>query len=142
MAIYVYRISDGRLFSYCPDDTSPVAPQDVLAAQGLAIVSGLAPLDSTHAWDVGSKTVIVVVPPKSIPSALDFWKRFTATEREAIEGLYLTGTQAQKNAVGAFFRYVQAAGGVDCGDAYVQAKVQQLETIGILTAGRAAQILV
>jgi hypothetical protein len=142
MALYVYNIADGTLVSWGPTDSSPVASDAELAARGFAKKVGLPPLDATHVWDAPTQTVVTIVPPKSTPGILQFWQRFTATEREAIENMYLSGTIGQKSAIGAFYRYVQAAGGVNCDDSYIQAKVNQLETIGVLASGRAAQILV
>lgn len=142
MAIYVYRTSDGALMSYCPNDTDQVAGASELTAQGFAALIGQAKLDATHAWDPPTHAVVIVVAKKSVPTPFVFWQRFTSTEREAIENLYATGTQAVKNAIGAFKQYISIASGVDCNDAYVQAKINQLETIGVIAAGRAAQILV
>jgi hypothetical protein len=151
MAIYVYVTQTGALYSYIPDPLTvaqaqangQLADDGTLQANGRWRVDQQPPLDETHAWDPATLKVVVVTPLKSKPSELIFWQRFTSTEREAIEGLAQTGTQGQKNAVAAFYRYVAAEGGfVDCNDSYVQQKVTQLEQIGILAAGRAAQILV
>ena len=142
MAIYVYVTATGQLFSYCPNDTDPVAPASVLAANGLTAVSGLPPTDATHTWNPATKTVIAVAARLSVPGLLAFWQRFTQAERESLENLAQTGTQTQKNKLAAFKTYAQAAGSVDCNDPYVQTSVQLLETVGIIAAGRAAQILV
>jgi hypothetical protein len=142
MAIYIYMNADGTLHSYCPNDTDPVASDAVLAAQGMTALKGQPPLDATHQWDPPSKSVITVAALKSIPIVLDFWKRFTSTEREALNNLYQTGTQAQKNKMGAFLQYINASGTVDCNDAYIQSSVNLLETSGVIGVGRAAQILV
>lgn len=142
MAIYVYKIADGSLVSYCPNDTDPVADAATLSKAGLTALTGQPAMSATSAWDATTKAVKAVVGAKSVPSVMLFWQRFTAAEREAIENSYMTSTQAVKNAIGAFFRYVQSAGAVDCNDAYIVAKVQQLETAGIISAGRAVQILV
>lgn len=141
MALYIYRISDGLLMSWSPGDNGQVADDATLAAKGFAKVSGLLALDATHVWDAPTKTVVVIATLHPVVSLNAFWQRFTSTEREAIEGQFMTGTQGVKNAISAFFRYVQAAGSVDLNDSYVRTKVTQLETIGTLTAGRAAVIL-
>lgn len=61
MAIYVYRLSDGSLYSTCPNDTDPVAPANVLAANGLGAVSGLPPLGPTISWNPLTKTTMVTI---------------------------------------------------------------------------------
>ncbi len=150
MAIFVYRTSNGVLVSQIPENLTIAQAQALgqlasaaqLNASGLAAVDGQPMLDSSHAWDAGTHTVISVTPPKSTVMLKEFWKRFTDTERESIEDLAMTGTAGQRKAVMAFFRYVQAAGSVDCNDSYIQAKVNQLETVGTIASGRAAQILV
>lgn len=142
MAICVCKNSDGTLVSYCQNDGDPVADAATLAAKGLIAITGQPQIGPTTVWDAATKSVKTIAAPKSIISVPVFWKRFTTVEREAIEGMALTGTAAVKNAIAAFFRYVQSAGSVDCNDAYIVAKVTQLETIGVLAAGRAAQILV
>jgi hypothetical protein len=86
MAIYVYRTSDGSLYSWAPNDTDPVADAATLAASGLAVVSGLPVLDSSHAWDAVTKTVVSVTPPP-VPKPITTGKwimRFTPQEFQAI----------------------------------------------------------
>ncbi len=150
MAIYIYRNSNGSLISWIPDNLTiaqaqaagQLATNGQLNASGLTAVDGLPVLDATHIWDQGTHTVVSVTAPKSIVQLKTFWQRFTDTERESIEDLAMTGTAGQRKAVMAFFRYVQSAGAVDCNDSYIQAKINQLETIGTIAPGRAAQILV
>ncbi len=70
MAIYVYKISDGSLFSYCPNDTDPVADAARLTLNGLASVSGLPQLSPTTVWNPlthTTRTVIPVTPPPAPP---------------------------------------------------------------------------
>lgn len=142
MAIFVYNTTSGELFSYSPNDSDPVASTSVLAAADLTAVSGLHAIDNTHAWDPGTRTVIVVAAPMSIVPLKTFWQRFTMSEREGIENLLATGTQLAKNKIAAFRTYVQSAGMVDCNDPYILASVQALETAGVLATGRTAQIVV
>lgn len=78
---------------------------------------------------------------KSVLTLRQFWDRWTQTEREALKNLELTGTQTQKNKLGAFKDYVHDAGMVDCNDAYIQSSVNLAESAGIIGAGRAAVIL-
>ncbi len=65
MAIYIYAISDGSLFSYCPNDTDPIASPTRLAASGLASVSGLPQLSPTVVWNPLTHTTrtIAAAPP-------------------------------------------------------------------------------
>ena len=142
MAIYVCKISGGSLYSYCPSDSDPVADTATLTAAGLEAHSGLPPLDETHAWDPPTKSVIIVAARKSVPRTLEFWQRFTQAERETLENMAQTGTQVQKNKLAAFKTYALASGTVDCNDPYVVTSVQLLESVGVIAAGRAAQILV
>jgi hypothetical protein len=88
MAIYVYYTSNGVLYSWTPNDTDPVAPPSVLAAQGMASKSGLPPLDSTHVWDAPTQTVVVVTAPTPAAylATARFIGRFTHPEWRLISG--------------------------------------------------------
>lgn len=88
----------------------------------------------THVFDAGPVL-------HSILTLRQFWDRWTAAEREALKNLELTGTQTQKNKLGAFKDYVHDAGAVDCNDPYIQTSVNLAESSGIIAAGRAAVIL-
>jgi len=94
MALYVYRISDGLLISWSPNDSDPVASDAVLTAKGWAKVTGLLPLDDTHAWDAPTHSVVVVAfTPIRYLSVFDFANRFTAAELAAIRASANTGVQ-------------------------------------------------
>src|SRR4051794_35637728 len=85
MALFVYNTATGALVSWCPNDSDPVASGTVLAANGLASVSGLPALDATHVWDAASKTVITVA--SSAPNWIatyQFILLFTTAEHAAI----------------------------------------------------------
>lgn len=71
----------------------------------------------------------------------DFWKRFTAAEREALQNILSNGTVAQKNKLSAFRDYILIGGNVELDDDYIVASVNLMETAGILAAGRAAIVL-
>jgi hypothetical protein len=60
MAIYIYNSSTGALFSWCPNDSDPIAPPSELEERGLASISGLPALDQTHVWAPTQKTVITI----------------------------------------------------------------------------------
>ena len=79
--------------------------------------------------------VVVSLPPRG------FWQRFTAAEREALQNKAATGTQGVKDKLNAFRDYVQTGGNVELSDDYIIAAVTQMETAGVIAAGRAAQIL-
>jgi hypothetical protein len=66
MALYVYNATTGALVSWCQNDTDPVADQSTLTAKGLAVVTGLPPLDATHAWSSATKTVVSQYPTPSL----------------------------------------------------------------------------
>ena len=70
MAIYVYSIQDGSLYSWCPNDTDPVATPAQLAANGLASKSGLPALSPTIGWNPATQsttTVSIVVTGPAPP---------------------------------------------------------------------------
>lgn len=81
--------------------------------------------------------------PPGNPSitAKDFWRRFTASEREALQNVLATGTQVQKNRLNAFRDYVMTGGNVELNDDYIVTALTVMENAGIIANGRAAQIL-
>src|SRR5512135_2755336 len=81
------------------------------------------------------------VAPKSVLSLHDFVNRFTQSEREAIWTMEHSGTATQQTKLGAFRDYLVQCGYADLADAYIQSSVQLMETVGLIAAGRAAQIL-
>lgn len=70
-----------------------------------------------------------------------FWQRFLVAEREALQNVIATGTQAQKNKINAFLEYAKVNDTVELDDPYIAASVNLLETAGIIGANRAASIL-
>jgi hypothetical protein len=136
MATYVHRIADGSLYSYNPSDSDPVADDATLAANGLAKVSGLAPIDDTHAWDAATLSIVAVpAPVKPNPIGAGNWMtRFTLAERTAIRGstdpvvvdlLWLIAHQAT----------------IDLTDKHIVDGVNYLVSAGLLDASRVAAIL-
>lgn len=71
----------------------------------------------------------------------DFWRRFLISEREALQNILATGTQAQKNKLNAFRDYLLTGGNVELNDDYVITSVNLMETAGIIGTGRAEIIL-
>src|SRR6266566_3753775 len=86
MAVYIYNSTTGALVSWCPSDSYQVASASVLSSNGLTSVSGLPPLDATHFWDSGTKTVVAVsAPVQAKPlSTGRYILRYTAQEFAAI----------------------------------------------------------
>ena len=71
----------------------------------------------------------------------EFIQRFTAAEREALENKAQTGTQGVKDKIAAFKTYIQTGGRIELNDDYIIAVVMQMESAGVIAAGRAAEIL-
>lgn len=136
MAIYVYNATTGALVSWCPNDTDPIASADVLLAQGLTSVSGLPALDSTHAWNANTKTIVTVTPPV-MPNYIEpyqFILLFTSAEHAAI-----AASTDQK--VTQFMMAIQVASTINLNDPVVQNGVNYLVSIGLLTQANANLIL-
>jgi len=136
MATYVYKIADGSLYSWNANDGDPVASDATLAAAGLAKVTGLLPLDATHAWDAPSKSVVVVAAPV-VPNNVETWKfilLFTPAEHAAIAA-------STDQRVTQFMLAVQVAQTINLNDPIVQGGVNYLASIGLLTPANAALIL-
>lgn len=129
----IWRTADGALVSVGTVVASPLpaglSQTDIGADAPIGVWN-----NATHVFD--ARPVL-----KSVLSLKQFWDRWTQAEREALMGLQLTGTQGQKNKLGAFKDYVRDAGLVDCNDAYIQSAVNLAESAGIIAAGRAAVIL-
>lgn len=70
-----------------------------------------------------------------------FFQRFTAAEREALENIKATGTQAQKNKLNAFINYLLMDELVDLTDPYIISSVTLMEAANVIAAGRASEIL-
>lgn len=136
MALYVYRIADGGLVSWCPGDNDPVASDEELSAQGFAKITGLAALDDTHAWDTGQKNVVTVVSalrPKLVPT-FNFILSFTAAENSAVRAS--TNPEVQH-----LLFALTVAPQIDLNSATIQNGVAYLVSLGFLTQDRATAIL-
>lgn len=138
MALYVFKQSDGTLVSWSPNDTDPVASDAVLAANGLAKLTGLPSLDSTHAWNTITKTVSVVVAPTPVNSIplVNWFFRFTGAELVAIRAS--TDPNIQKFMFLAVLSNNQT---IDVNMSIVQNAVNLMVSLGLLTAPRATVIL-
>lgn len=136
MAIYVYDSTSGALVSYCPGDKDPVADAATLAAKGLAVATGLAPLDATHAWDAASRAVAVVAAqPVPQPIGTGKWiLRFTPQEFQAINAS--PDAQAQQ-----FLFALNHTTQIDLADPVIVQCVNYLVSLNLLQAARVAAIL-
>lgn len=137
MALYVYKIADGTLVSWCPNDTDPVADAQTLASNGLAMVSGLPPLGPTVAWSASSKTTVTVTPPtppNNIPT-YQFVMLFTPAEHAAI--VASTDQKVQQ-----FLMALSFAPQVNLNDsAFIGPAIAYLVSLGLLTQANATLIL-
>lgn len=136
MAIYVYNIATGALYSYSPNDTDPVAPAATLAAAGLAVVSGLPALGPTVAWDEVNKTTKTVVPPTPPqPLLTGIWiLRFTPQEFQAIAA-------STDPAVQQFMYALNHTIQIDLTTANVINGVNYLVSVNLLTSARLSAIM-
>jgi hypothetical protein len=137
MALYVYKIADGALYSWSPEDDGQVADDATLAAKGLAKVVGLPPLDDTHVWDAATTTVVEIAPPVPVKNiATQEWiLRFTSDEYQAIK-------QSTNADVGHFWFSIQCSTILNLNDQAIIDGVNLLVTNGLLDSLRIPEILV
>jgi hypothetical protein len=136
MAIYVYTAATGVLYSYCPNDSDPVADPATLKAKGLTATTGLPALTPTHQWDPATKTVAIVAAtelPNFIPAYL-FVNCFTGAETVAIQA-------STDPLVKRFLLMLSVAQQVNLNDPTVQNGVGYLGSIGLIAKDRVPQIL-
>lgn len=129
----VWRSADGALVSVGTVVASPLPGGLSTTDLGASAPAGV--------WNTATHVFDAAAVLKAVLTLKDFWNRFTQTEREALMNLQLTGTQTQKNKLGAFKDYMRDVGAADLNDAYVQASVNLMESVGVIAAGRAAVIL-
>jgi len=136
MATYVYYTATGALYSWNQNDTDPVADSSTLAANGLASVSGLPALDSTHAWSASQKTVVAVTAPTpaNVINTFDFIMAFTPAELAAIRA-------STDNAIQRFLFAMQVTQGVNLNSTTITNAINYLVTNNLLTSARATAIL-
>ena len=129
----VWETTTGRLTSIGTVLANPIPA-------GLSVTDlGLNP--PTGNWNILTHVFDVAPVLKPMLRLGDFAQRFTTAEREALQGMLATGTQAQKNKLNAFRQYLSDAQGADLNDAYIVASVNLMESAGVIGAGRAAVIL-
>lgn len=128
-------VRNGRVDTVTEMETQP---QVNLGGQWVDITGQHVGPGYTYAGGVFSPPVAPNI--RSLPPR-EFWRRFTAAEREALEDLAMTGTASVKKKLAAFKTYVQTGGNVELDDDYIIASVAAMETAGVIAAGRAAEIL-
>lgn len=144
MAIYVYVTTTGALHAWIPNNitiaqaqaSGQLADNATLVANGFTAVDGLAPLDSTHAWDAATHTVITVTAPTpaNVIATFDFIMAFTATELAAIRA-------SSDNNVQQFLFAMQVTQGVNLNAGTIQNALTYLVNHSLLTQPRATAIL-
>jgi len=135
----VYESATGRLVS-----TGTVVARDAeLTKRGL-VKKALAfdPQVPTRQWNESTQDFDVVVPPKPRVQVQDFVDRFTPAEREALSDAARSHpTPAVRTKIAAFNEYLRTASVISLDDSYITASVGQMETVGLIGAGRAAEVL-
>lgn len=135
MSTYIFRLSDGANVSWNTSDADQVAPDNVLAANGLGKLVGALPLDATHSWDPITRTVIVTAPvitPRNL-ATFDLINAFTPAE--------WAGVVASANTtVKQFLFMLQCSPQIDMNNVNISSKIQGLVALGLLTQIRADAI--
>lgn len=93
-------------------------------------------------WSTVALDFVAAAAQRKIPKSV--WiQRFTIAERKEVFGFNIgsTYTVAQQKNLSALMRYLDFVESIDLDDTAIQQGVNYLETIGILAAGRAAQVL-
>jgi hypothetical protein len=131
MAIYVYNAATGALYSYCPEDSDPVADPATLAASGLASVIGLPPLDPTHVWDAATRTVVAAALPlaPNIVGTSEWIMQFSPAEFAAIRA-------SSDQAVQHFLFALTVAQTINLNSEMVRSGLAYLASINLLTLDR------
>lgn len=99
------------------------------------------PADNTI-WGTTSRSFVPRPSPRILSKSI-FIQRFSITERREMFGFMHgnTYTAAQQKLLASIMRYLDFLDRIDLGDAAIQQGVNYLETVGVLAAGRAAQVL-
>lgn len=105
-------------------------------------IGAIKPDLDAYAWDPSTLGLVPRTPQRLI-SKVVFIQRFTNAERIAFFSFYLDSTkgEAQRKNVFALEQYLVYLDVINLDDASIVSGMQYLETVGILAAGRAAQIL-
>lgn len=132
-----YPTEQPELFGTCPDESDT----DVPGVLGVFVQHDF---EVMQADEMAARAALV---PRRWVAKLAFRSRFTAAERAAIEFAALDDPSAaievrqQSAMLRALLADVSVAEFIDLDDADTRAGVQMLESVGLLTEGRAAEIL-
>jgi hypothetical protein len=126
----VYESATGRLVSTASDPSLIANP----LPSGLGVKEVAEP-GARAAWDEQALVFVEAQGPR-VMTRLEFLRRFTSSERIA------TRAAAVGNpAIADMLALQDAAGYIDLDDPDTQAGVAYLESLGVIAAGRAAQVL-
>jgi hypothetical protein len=133
----IYETATGRLVSTASSPTEVANP----LPPGLTQKTVAVPPDG----NIWSTTLLdFVAPPAArVIGKSEFIQRFTVTQRKELFG-YMYGatyTAAQQKNLSSIMRYLDFLDVIDLDDVAIQQGITYLETIGILPAGGAAQVL-
>lgn len=133
-----------------PVTTDDAERVDTLIRKGWTVrpdMPAFDPATQQCTWDGGQWVISNLPPPMRHITKLAFRNRFTQAEKVTIEMAQLDNpaatmqARAQAAALRASQQDIVCATYIDLGRADTRAGVQQLESAGLLAAGRAAQIL-
>ncbi|HJW80812.1 MAG TPA: hypothetical protein VJ396_01100 [Acidiferrobacterales bacterium] len=133
----VYEIATGREVSRTDSPALIASPMPAgLASKQVA--------DPAAGW-VWSPGLLDFVAPPAVRriGKTEFIQRFTLAERKELFGYAhgTTYTAAQQKNLASFMRYLDYLDVIDLDDTGIQQGVNYMETVAILAAGRAAQVL-
>lgn len=113
-----------------------------LTAAGLTAIDIVNPPADNTIWDTVTRAFVAKPSPR-ILLKVDFIQRFSLAERKEMFGFNFgtTYTAAQQKNLSSFMRYLDFLDRIPLDDSGIQQGVNYLETVGILAAGRAAQVL-
>ena len=109
---------------------------------GLTAVDIVNPPADDTMWDAASRSFVPRPAPRIIRK-VDFIQRFTLAERKELFGFTVgsTYTPSQQKNLAAFMRYLDFLDVIPLDDVGIQQGVNYLETVSVIAAGRAAQVL-
>lgn len=136
MPVFIYRVADGSLYSWSPDDGGQVASDADLTANGLAKTTGPDAIDAGHDWDAATKTVVAVTPalPSKTIGTGPWIMRFTPAEFQAI-------TASADPTLAQFMFALNHTTQVDLNDPIMVNGVNYLVSINLLQSSRVAAIM-
>jgi hypothetical protein len=137
----IYDNATGELVS----TGTVVASQDVLTGLNRTAIATEYEdkLPPYVAWDKVTHSFVAFSPPRPVISKTELLEKFTVNEFEALMAFPTgnTGTAGQKRTVAAIIKQLEWREQIDLNLQRVQDAINFLETVGIIGAGRAAQII-